>query len=115
VSGSDICAVGFRKTQAYNATFVNYTDKATLNKIGGNINISTAINDAADVDTDTTEDWADGETHILEVYVSAAGVVTYKIDGEAPGTVAAFTFDATDVVVPFFTCCTTQPPQEQYT
>jgi predicted RecA/RadA family phage recombinase len=102
VSGSDICAVGFRKTQAYNATFVNYTDKATLNKIGGDIYISTALNDAADVDTDTTDDWADGETHMLEVYVSAAGVVTYKIDGAAPTATAAFTFDATDVVVPFF-------------
>lgn len=102
VSGSDECAVGFRIAEAYNATWANYTDKASLNKIAGNINIVTALNNNADVTTDTTEDWADGESHMLEVYVSAAGVVTYKIDGDAPGTVAAFTFDTGDTVVPFF-------------
>jgi hypothetical protein len=36
------------------------------------------------------------------VYVSAAGVVTYKIDDAAPTATAAFTFDSGDVVVPFF-------------
>jgi len=101
VSGSDICAVGFRKAaQAYQATFVDYTDKATLNKIAGDIYSSTALNNNADVDTDTTLNWADGETHTLEVYVSAAGVVTYKVDGAA-ATGAAFTFDDTDTVIPF--------------
>jgi hypothetical protein len=103
VSGSDICAVGFRKSdQAYQATFADYTDKATLNKIAGDIKIETALNNAGDTTTDTTDDWADGEAHVLEVYVSAAGVVTYKIDGAAPTATAAFTFDSGDVVVPFF-------------
>jgi len=36
------------------------------------------------------------------VYVSAAGAVTYKINGVTPGTVAAFSFDAGEVVTPFF-------------
>lgn len=101
VSGSDICAVGFRKTQAYQAAFADYTDKATLNKVAGDIYITTALNNAADSATDTTDNWADGEEHTLEVYVSAAGVVTYKIDGVAPTTTAAFTFDTGDTVVPF--------------
>ena len=102
VSGSDICAIGFRKTQAYQAAFADYTDKATLNKVAGDIYITTALNDAADSATDTTDNWADGGEHTLEVYVSAAGVVTYKIDGVAPTVTAAFTFDSGDVVVPFF-------------
>jgi len=102
VSGSDICAVGFRKTAAYAATFADYTDKATLNKIAGDIKIETALNNDADVTTDTTDNWADGEAHTLTVKVSAAGVVTYEIDDAAPTATAAFTFDTGDVVVPFF-------------
>lgn len=101
VSGSDICAVGFRKSAAYAAAFADYTDKATLNKIGGDIYTSTALNNAADVDTDTTINWADAAAKVLEVYVSDAGVVTYKVDG-VTATGAAFTFDDGDVVVPFF-------------
>jgi hypothetical protein len=102
VSGSDILAAGFRKAaQAYQAAFADYTDKATLNKIAGDIKIETALNNGADTTTDTTDNWADGEAHVLEIYVSAAGVVTYKIDGAAPTVTAAFTFDSGDVVVPF--------------
>jgi len=101
VTGSDICAVGFRKAAAYDSVFADYTDKATLNKDGADIQIITALNDAADTTTDTTDDWADTEAHILEVLVSADGVVTYKIDGVAPTVTAAFTFDDADVVVPF--------------
>ena len=102
VSGSDICAVGFRKTQAYAAAFADYTDKATLNKAAGDIYVTTALNNGEDSATDTEENWADGASHTLEVYVSAAGVVTFKIDGAAPTATAAFTFDTGDVVVPFF-------------
>lgn len=102
VSGTDDCAIGFRKAAAYTANFDDYTDAATLNVISGDIKIETILNNAATTTTDTTQNWADGETHELEVIVSAAGVVTYKIDGVAPTTTAAFTFDSTDVVVPFF-------------
>lgn len=102
VSGTDDCAVGFVKTQAYAANFDDYTDAAVLNVILGDIFIETILNNAATTSTDTTNNWADTETHELAVYVSAAGVVTYKIDGAAPVTVAAFTFDGTDVVVPIF-------------
>jgi len=102
VSGSDICAVGFRKAaQAYQAAFADYTDKATLSKKNGDIYSVTAINNAGDVETDTTINWADAAAKVLEVYVSSAGVVTYKVDG-VTATGAAFTFDDGDVVVPFF-------------
>jgi len=101
VSGTDDCAIGFRKTAAYTANIDDYTDFAVLNVISGDIKIETALNNGATTTTDTTQNWADGETHTLAVYVSAAGVVTYKVDGAAPTATAAFTFDTADVVVPF--------------
>lgn len=102
VSGTDDCAFGFRKLEAYQANLDDYDELACLNVISGNINIETILNGGDTVTTDTTNDWADAATHTLEVYVSAAGVVTYKIDGSAPTTVAAFTFDDAEVVIPFF-------------
>ena len=75
---------------------------AVLNVISGNITIETILNNGDTTSTDTTENWADTASHTLEVYVSAAGVVTYKIDGTTPSTVAAFTFATGEVVVPFF-------------
>lgn len=101
VSGSDQVGVGFRKTQAYQAAIASYTDKAFIGSVSGDIKLNTLLNNAGGVVTDTTDNWADGETHTLQVNVSAAGVVTYLIDGVAPTVTAAFTFDSTDVVVPF--------------
>ena len=101
VSGSDQFGVGFRKTQAYQAAIASYTDKAFIGSVSGDIKINTLLNNAGGVITDTTQDWADGETHTLKVIVSAAGVVTYQIDGAAPTATAAFTFDNGDIVVPF--------------
>lgn len=101
VTGSDQVGVGFRKTQAYAAAIATYTDKAFIGSVSGDIKLNTLLNNAGGVITDTTNDWADGETHTLQVNVSAAGVVTYLIDGAAPTVTAAFTFDSGDVVVPF--------------
>lgn len=101
VSGTDDCCFGFRKAAAY-AAFDAYTDAAVLNVISGTITIETILNDGATTTTSTTDTWADAATHTLEVYVSAAGVVTYKIDGAAPTATATFTFDTGDVVIPFF-------------
>jgi len=102
VSGTDDCAVGFRKAAAYQAAVNDYTDYAILNVISGNITVETNLNDGTDVSTDTTDDWADGASKTLEVYVSAAGVATFKVDGSSPtvntGTV---TFDTGDTIVPF--------------
>lgn len=102
VSGTDDCAFGFRKVEAYQANLDDYDELACLNVISGDIKIETILNGGATTTTDTTNNWADLATHELEVRVSAAGVVTYKIDGITPATVAAFTFDDGEVVVPFF-------------
>lgn len=102
VAGTDDCAFGFRKTAAHAANIDDLTDMAVLNVIAGDIKIETILNNAATTTTDTTDNWADGETHRLRVEVSRAGAVTYKIDGAAPTVTAAFTFDSGDVVVPFF-------------
>jgi len=102
VAGTDDCAFGFRKREAYTAAINDYTDYAVLNVMEGDIYIETALNDAADASNDTTDDWADGEAHTLEVRVSALGVVTYLIDGAAPSTTQTFTFDDGDTVIPFF-------------
>lgn len=102
VSGTDDCAMGFRKAEAFQANIDDYDEMAALNVISGDIYIETILNDAATSSTDTTDNWADAATHTLEVRVNAAGVVTFLIDGAAPSTTATFTFDDTEVVVPFF-------------
>ncbi len=103
VSGSDNVMVGFRKAEAYQVVALdNYDEMAAFDVVSGTINTSTIINAATTVTTDTTETWADLATKVLEVDVALNGAVTYKIDGVAPGTTVAFTFDAGEVVVPFF-------------
>lgn len=102
VSGTDDCAFGFRKLEAYQANIDDYADMAALNVISGAINIETIKGGAATTTTDTTNTWADGATHTLEVKVSSAGVVTYLIDGAAPTTTAAYTFTDALSVIPFF-------------
>lgn len=106
VSGTDDCLFGFRRRTAYQAAIDDYEDVAAFN-IGlgaaGRVNLATALNSGSMTETDTTNtDWADGETHSLEIRVSGAGVVTYLYDDAAPTTVAAFTFDDTDDLIPFF-------------
>lgn len=102
VSGSDETFLGFRKVQTYDAAIATYTDKALIGNVNGDIKLMTLLNNAGGVVTDTTDNWADGEVHTLGVYVSAAGVVTYKLDDHDPTAVAAFTFDDGDEVVPMF-------------
>jgi hypothetical protein len=97
--------MGFRKSEANNATITSYTDYACIGldnvAFAGNVVISTELNSGGTTNTDTTDAWADGASHELAVLVSASGVVTYTIDGSAPTATAAYTFDNTDVVVPF--------------
>jgi hypothetical protein len=102
VSGTDDCAVGFRKVEANQANIDDYADMAVLNVISGDIKIETILAGAATVTTDTTDNWADLATHELVIYVSATGVVTYTIDGVAPTVTAAYTFANGAVVMPFF-------------
>ena len=102
VSGTDDCAIGFRKAEAYQANIDDYDEMACINVISGDIKIETILNNAATTTTDTTQNWADGETHTLEVRVQASGAVTYVIDGAAPTATAAFSFDSAEKIVPFF-------------
>lgn len=102
VSDTDDCLFGFRKAEAYQANVDDYDEMAAFNVNAGNVYLSTILNAGGTTDTDTTNNWADGAQYTLEVRVSESGVVTYKIDGAPPTTVAAFTFDDGEVVVPFF-------------
>ena len=102
VAGTDVGNFGFRKVEALKADWNDYDEAAGLYPISGDIKLQTIINNASTVTTDTTANWADGEVHSLKVIVSKAGAVTYKIDGSAPSTTAAFSFDIGEVVTPFF-------------
>lgn len=106
VSAADPYYCGFRKVEANNADYESYTDFAFigLNQPvnSGTVIISSRLNSGAVSNTNTTDAWADTETHTLRVLVSAAGVVTYLIDGVAPSVTAAYTFDNGDIVVPEF-------------
>ena len=106
MDGAAPYVIGFRKVEANNATFADYTDYATIGMIAGssttNIVTATELNAGGQTVTDTTDAWGgDGSTNTLAVLVSAAGVVTYTINGSAPSASAAFTFDNGDVVMPF--------------
>lgn len=101
VSGSDAVLVGFRKAAAYAADYNDYTDFAAIGNVSGDVKTVTALNNGVTTTTDTTDNWDDGETHTVQVSVSPTGAVTYQLDGGAPTTVAAFTFDSGDVIVPF--------------
>ena len=102
VSGTDDLVIGFRKLEAYQAAVDDYDEMFAININAGDIIKEAILNNAATDSDDTTDNWADGETHTIEVYVSAAGVCTFKIDGAAPTSAGtAFTFDTGEVVIPF--------------
>lgn len=104
-SGANPLVVGFRKAEAYQATHTSYADYAAIGIVGTSAtNLIKTLTEAAGAGTtttDTTNTWADNATKTLSVFVSAAGVVTYQINGAAPTAVAAFSFTAGDVVVPW--------------
>lgn len=97
---------GFRKTEANNATFGNYTDYATIGMIAAssttNVVTATELNAGGQTVTISTDAWgSDAAAHTLAVLVDASGNVTYTFDGGSLGGAAAFQFDNTDVVIPF--------------
>jgi hypothetical protein len=103
VSGCNPLLIGWRKTQAFDATLANYTDFATIGIVGtaGKIQTQTQVNTGGVVTTDTTQTATDGSTIQLKIKVSSTGVVTYEYNYQTPTVVAAFTFDSGDVVIPF--------------
>ena len=104
VSGVNPMWVGFRKKAAANTTYTAYSDFAFigLGNATGDIFTSTEINGAGNTNTDTTQNWADAETHTLEVRVSISGAVTFFLDGYKPTVTQAITLDAGDEMIPVF-------------
>lgn len=102
-SGANPLIVGWRKAEAFTADFNDYNDLAAVGIQGtaAKIQLATIQTNAATVVTDTTQTWGDTESHTLAVYVSASGVVTYKIDDAAPTAVAAYTFTSGLTLIPF--------------
>ena len=103
VDGTADCLFGFRKTSAYQGAVDDYLDMSAFNIISGDVYVETILNNATTDSDDTVDNWGDGETHNLEVRVSAAGVVTNFFDDAAPSTTpTSFTFDDGDTVMSFF-------------
>lgn len=106
-SGINPLIIGFRKVQAFDATLTNYTDYVAIGIEGtanpNTIFIDTQIGSGGAVQTNTTETWADTETHYLAIFVSATGLVSYQIDGQTPTAlpVAPYTFTSGLQVMPF--------------
>ncbi len=105
VSGTNPLIIGFRKVQAFDATLANYTDFVSIGIVGtsnpNKIELQTQLATAGVVTTDTTQTVADGATIQLKIKVSSTGVVTYELNYGTPTVVAAFTFAANTIVIPF--------------
>lgn len=106
MDGAAPYVIGFRKSEANNATMSSYTDYASIgmNAASSTTNVvtMTELNGAGQTVTDTTNAWGgDGSTNTLRVLVDASGNVTYTINGSDPAASVAFQFDNTDVVVPY--------------
>lgn len=107
ISGGNPYIIGFRKAEANNATFGSYTDYYALGMITGtsatNITLTSELNSGGATLQNSGTAWTggDGGTTTLKVLVSAAGVVTATIDGGAPSSPLAYTFDNGDVVCPY--------------
>lgn len=107
ISGGAPYFIGFRKAEANNATFSSYSDYYAigLNAVTSATNVTLAkeLNGGGQTLQDSSTAWTggDGGTVTLKVLVSASGVVTATIDGGAPSTPLACTFDNADVVAPF--------------
>lgn len=105
MDGSNPYIFGFRKTEANNATWNAYDTYATIGMIAStsttNIVVATELNGAGTTITNSGTAWGgDGSVNTLQVLVSAAGVVTYSING-TPYAGPGFTIDNADVVIPY--------------
>jgi hypothetical protein len=109
ISGTDDLQVGFRRAEICRPNFDDYLDAAafSVDVADGTLSLETILNNGATTTTDTTDSVTDAVAVQFKILVSAAGVVTYQHDIAsagtlaAPTTVAAFTFDNGDPVIPF--------------
>lgn len=104
VGSTDDCHFGFRlKSQAFQTAVSSYTDFASMNVDNGDVKIETNINNGGVSPTDSTDDVTNDSVHTYEVYVAKSGAVTFKLDGADPTVnTHTATFDAGDVVTPFW-------------
>lgn len=104
VSGLNPMWVGFRLQEAANATYTAYNSYALvgLGNATGDIFTSIELAGGGNTNTDTTQNWADTETHTLEVRVDINGAVTFFIDGYKPTVTQAFSFTAGQIILPVF-------------
>lgn len=96
VSGVNPAWWGFRLKEALNSTYTAYTTYALvgLGNATGDIYTSTELAGGGNTNTDTTLNWADTETHTLEVRVGIDGVVTFFVDGYKPTVTQTMTLTA---------------------
>jgi hypothetical protein len=99
VTGTDDCAFGFRKLEACQANIDDYDEAAYLNVILGNIKTETILNGAGTAVSATLTTCADAATKDLKVEIVGRKVRFY-VNGIKYG--PSFSFDAGEVVVPFF-------------
>jgi hypothetical protein len=105
-SGTNELKVGWRDANiTQSATYTDYLNYAWIGIHSTDTTDPAPIfvqtgNDGTDVSTSTTNTLADATAVELCTLVSAAGVVTYTIDGSAPTTTAAMTFDDGDSLIP---------------
>jgi hypothetical protein len=109
VANSDQIYFGFRLAEGYQDANITAYDSVCAMGIGdladggaGDTYEYTEEDGTGHVLTDTTEaNWADGETHYIEVRISAAGACTLFYDGNPAGGAIAMGFDAAETVIPF--------------
>ena len=101
VAGTDDCAFGLRKVEAFQANVDDYDEMAALNLISGNVKSETIINGGATSTSATLKAVGDATSVKLGIFVAQSGKVTLEIDGAA-ATDPSFTFDNGEIVTPFF-------------
>lgn len=96
--------LGWRKAEAYQADPDDYDELACINVglgASGRFNITTILNNAATSTTNTgLTAWTAGTTHTLRLILREDRQVEFWIDG-TQSSVATYTFDANELVVPF--------------
>lgn len=105
-SGVDEFLFGFRKQQAYQTAHTSYTDYAAIGIVTSanpaDVQVKTRLNSGTAVAVDTTKNWADTETHTVEVQVTDQGYARFYFDGQQPPlTKTDHQFDSGDVLTWF--------------
>ena len=120
-SDYDACVIGLRKAEEFETGHGGilaaasgdplYTDFVAFGcQSADDVQIASALNDAARTYTDSGDATAANHNHRFQISLDSDGAVTYKHIGAAamrsgvlaaPGTTAAYTFDSGDTLVPY--------------